>query len=63
MRAVWLAVVAMQLGLAYPVLAQDTSNSSPSAGNPIGEKLPLFARNHCETHKIPPINCSAPIRS
>jgi uncharacterized protein YecT (DUF1311 family) len=53
MRAVWLAVVAMQLGLAYPVPAQDTSNSSPSAGNPIGEKLPLFARNHCETHKNP----------
>jgi uncharacterized protein YecT (DUF1311 family) len=53
MRAIWLAVVAMQLGLAYPVLAQDTANSSPSAGNPISEKLPLFAKNHCETHKNP----------
>jgi uncharacterized protein YecT (DUF1311 family) len=53
MRAVWLAVVAMQLGLAYPVLAQNAANGSPSAGNPISEKLPLFARNHCETHKNP----------
>jgi uncharacterized protein YecT (DUF1311 family) len=51
MRAVWLAVIAMQFGLAYPVSAQNSSNSSSSAGNSISEKLPLFARNHCETHK------------
>jgi uncharacterized protein YecT (DUF1311 family) len=49
MRAVWLAVVAIQLGLAHPLLAQDSSGGAPS----ISEKLPLFSKNHCETHKDP----------
>ena len=45
MRAVWLGLVAIQFCLA-PALAQDSTRS-------ISEKLPLFARNHCETHKSP----------
>lgn len=49
MRAVWLAILAVQLGLAHPLLAQD----SPVSGHSISEKLPLFAKNHCETHKDP----------
>jgi uncharacterized protein YecT (DUF1311 family) len=49
MRAIWLAVVAVQLGLAHPLLAQD----SPAGGRSISEKLPLFAKNHCEIHKDP----------
>src|SRR5215469_3728047 len=49
MRAVWLAVVAVQLALAHPLLAQDSSILSHS----ISEKLPLFSRNHCEIHKDP----------
>jgi len=49
MRAVWLAVVVVQLGLAHPLLAQD----SPGSNRSIGEKLPLFAKNHCEIHRDP----------
>lgn len=45
MRAVWLVAAAIQLGLACPASAQDAHS--------ITEKLPLFARNHCETHKDP----------
>jgi uncharacterized protein YecT (DUF1311 family) len=45
MRAVWLVAAAIQFGLACPASAQDT----PS----ISEKLPLFADNHCATHKDP----------
>jgi uncharacterized protein YecT (DUF1311 family) len=43
MRAVWLVAVAFQLGLACPAPAQDA--------HPISEKLPLFARNNCDTHR------------
>src|ERR1700745_2012926 len=46
MRVVWLAVVALQLAIAPPALAQ---NADPA----ISEKLPLFSKNHCETHKDP----------
>jgi uncharacterized protein YecT (DUF1311 family) len=49
MRAVWLAVLAVQFAFAHPLLAQD----SPAAARSVGEKLPLFAANHCETHKDP----------
>jgi uncharacterized protein YecT (DUF1311 family) len=49
MRAILLAVVAIQLGLVHPLSAQD----SPTGGHSIGEKLPLFAKNHCEIHKDP----------
>jgi uncharacterized protein YecT (DUF1311 family) len=49
MRAVWLAVVAIQFGLADPLLAQD----SATAAHSISEKLPLFSTNHCETHRDP----------
>jgi uncharacterized protein YecT (DUF1311 family) len=61
MRAFWLAVVAVQLALAHPVLAQ--SPSTPLAtGNAISQKYPLFASNHCETHKNPAnqLFCAAP---
>jgi uncharacterized protein YecT (DUF1311 family) len=49
MRAIWLAIVAVQLALAHPLLAQDSSTGSHT----IGEKLPLFSKNHCEIHKDP----------
>src|ERR1700754_2156752 len=49
MRAVWLAAVAIQLGLANPLLAQDSSTDNHS----ISEKLPLFSKNHCETNRDP----------
>jgi uncharacterized protein YecT (DUF1311 family) len=45
MRAGWLAAAAMLFGLGCPALAQDARS--------ISEKLPLFARNHCETHRDP----------
>jgi uncharacterized protein YecT (DUF1311 family) len=49
MRALVLAIVAIQLGLAYPACAED----SPGSGRPIGELLPLFDRNHCGTATNP----------
>src|SRR5262249_28487700 len=52
MRAVWPAVVAMLLGLAHPAWAQGTA-SSPNPAHSIGEKLPLFAKNNCGTHRDP----------
>jgi uncharacterized protein YecT (DUF1311 family) len=45
MRAGWLAAVAVLCGLACPALAQDAGS--------INDKLPLFAKNHCETHRDP----------
>jgi hypothetical protein len=44
---VWLTLVGLQLGLAVPALAQD-SRESRDSDHSISEKLPLFARNHCE---------------
>jgi uncharacterized protein YecT (DUF1311 family) len=49
MRAAWLAAVVIQLGLGLPAWSQDSS----AANRAISEKLPLFAKNHCETHKNP----------
>jgi len=43
MRAVWLVAAAILLGLAHPVLAEEAGS--------ISDKLPLFAKNHCEGHK------------
>lgn len=48
MRAIWLALAVIQFGL-HPAWAQDSS----AADHAIREKLPLFAKNHCETHKNP----------
>jgi len=50
MRAVWLAVLAIQLALAPALLAQGSPDTS-SGSNPLSRKYPLFASNHCETHK------------
>ncbi len=47
MRAIALAVIAVQIGLAHPVHAQ----GSADAGRPVIESLPLFERNHCEVFK------------
>jgi uncharacterized protein YecT (DUF1311 family) len=49
MRAIWLTLVAIQLGLAHPACAEETAASDHS----ISEKLTLFAQNHCERHKDP----------
>ena len=49
MRAAWLVAVVIQLGLCTSAWSQDPS----AASRAIGEKLPLFAKNHCETHKNP----------
>src|SRR6516164_7583156 len=48
-RMVWLLAVVIQLGLALPSWSQTTS----PANNAISEKLPLFAKNHCESHRNP----------
>jgi uncharacterized protein YecT (DUF1311 family) len=45
MRAVWLVAAAIVFGLAHPALAQDAGS--------VNEKLPLFAKNHCESHRDP----------
>jgi len=47
MRMVWLTLVGLQFGLAAPALPQD-SRESRDSDRSISEKLPLFARNHCE---------------
>jgi uncharacterized protein YecT (DUF1311 family) len=47
MRRIVLAVVAVQIGLACPALADDTA----VAERPIGAMLPLFVSNHCEAIK------------
>jgi uncharacterized protein YecT (DUF1311 family) len=62
MRAFWVAVVAIQLALAHSVLAQSSPNPSSPTGNAISKKYPLFASNHCETHKNPAnqLFCAAP---
>lgn len=46
MRSFWLAIAALQLGLA-PALGQD----SPDKDRSIAEVLPLFASNHCGQHR------------
>jgi uncharacterized protein YecT (DUF1311 family) len=43
MRAIVLAVVAIQIGLAHPACAEN----SPASDQSIREMLPLFERNHC----------------
>jgi uncharacterized protein YecT (DUF1311 family) len=49
MRAIVLAVVAIQIGLLHPVRADDTAGSDRS----ITDILPLFVRNHCEEIRDP----------
>jgi uncharacterized protein YecT (DUF1311 family) len=49
MRAFALAIVAIQIGLAQPVCAEDQRESDRS----ITDILPLFAKNHCEGIKDP----------
>jgi len=62
MRAIWVAVVAIQLALAHSVLAQGSRPPPSPAANAISAKYPLFASNHCETHKNPAnqLFCAAP---
>ena len=49
MRAFALAIVAIQVGLAYPACAQTSADDDRS----IIEALPLFGKNHCEEFKDP----------
>jgi uncharacterized protein YecT (DUF1311 family) len=49
MRAIVLAVVAIQIGLAYPAHAEDPADVDRA----ISESLPLFERNHCGVFKDP----------
>ena len=49
MRAIVLAVVAIQFGLAHPACAQN----SPASDRSIGETLPLFDKNHCGNVRDP----------
>jgi uncharacterized protein YecT (DUF1311 family) len=49
MRAIVLAIVAIQLGLGLPAHAEE----SPASDRPISEMLPLFASNHCEALRDP----------
>jgi uncharacterized protein YecT (DUF1311 family) len=48
MRIIFLGLIAVLCGAA-PALAQN----APPPDHAISEKLPLFAKNHCETHKDP----------
>jgi uncharacterized protein YecT (DUF1311 family) len=43
MRAIMLAIVAIQLGLGPAAFAEE----APASSRPIGELLPLFDKNHC----------------
>jgi uncharacterized protein YecT (DUF1311 family) len=49
MRAIVLAVVAIQIGLMHPVRAENPAGSDRS----ITDLLPLFSKNHCEAIKDP----------
>src|ERR1700692_4924373 len=49
MRAIVLAVIAIQVGLAHPSCAENSADSDRS----ISEMLPLFGNNHCEQIKDP----------
>jgi uncharacterized protein YecT (DUF1311 family) len=49
MRAIVLAIVAIQVGLAHPACAENAADSDRS----ISEALPLFGKNHCEQIKDP----------
>jgi uncharacterized protein YecT (DUF1311 family) len=49
MRAIVLAVVAIQIGLMHPVRAENPADSDRS----ITDLLPLFVKNHCEGIKDP----------
>ena len=49
MRAIVVAIVAIQLGLGLAARAEDPSASD----RPISETLPLFGRNHCADFKDP----------
>jgi uncharacterized protein YecT (DUF1311 family) len=52
MRAIWLVVAA--IGLAHPAWAQSSNSPAPSPSpHSVRDKLPLFDKNHCETHKDP----------
>jgi uncharacterized protein YecT (DUF1311 family) len=48
MRGIALAIVALQIGLAHPALAE-----AENADRSITEVLPLFAANHCELFRDP----------
>ncbi len=49
MRAILLAIVAIQVGWTYPACAQSADDS----GRPISEMLALFGKNHCAYVKDP----------
>jgi uncharacterized protein YecT (DUF1311 family) len=49
MRAIVLAIIAIHVGLAHPVRAENPADSDRS----ITDILPLFAKNHCEEVKDP----------
>jgi uncharacterized protein YecT (DUF1311 family) len=49
MRAILLAIVAIQVGWLHSACAEN----APDSGPPISEMLPLFGKNHCESIKDP----------
>jgi uncharacterized protein YecT (DUF1311 family) len=49
MRAIVLAIVAIQVGLALPAFAENADDADRS----ISDVLPLFNKNHCETVRDP----------
>jgi uncharacterized protein YecT (DUF1311 family) len=49
MRAIVLAIVAIQIGLAHPACAEDAADS----GRSISEMLPLYNQNHCADVRDP----------
>ena len=55
MRAILLAVVVIQIGLAIQIGSMPPARAEDSTTpvRPIGETLPLFGKNHCESVKDP----------
>jgi uncharacterized protein len=53
MRAILLAIVAIQIGWLYPACAENPAQNAPDSARPISEMLPLFGKNHCEDVKDP----------
>jgi len=49
MRAIVVAIVAIQIGLGHPARAEDPLASD----RPLSETLPLFGKNHCADFKDP----------
>src|ERR1700729_1983894 len=64
MRAILLAVVVIQIGLAIQIglIPRARAEDAITPARPISDMLPLFSKNHCESVKDPAdvLFCGAP---